>query len=150
VGELFTYLTSQLCKKCQIPSSECLKFYTTWNGLHLAHSRTYQMFHYSFVYSSFGQVSKIYPVQKLVFLTVCTVSSSFTSDSHKCPASLCSDAHISQLNNLVRNMVFHINVRTYIYGVWEECPEELRERKSQNTGEKNLRDEDLHTFYCSV
>jgi len=85
VGESFTYLTSQLCIKCQIPSSECLKFCNTWNGFHHAHSHTYKMVHYSFVYSDFGQVSKIYPVQTLVLLTVCAVISSFISDSHKCP-----------------------------------------------------------------
>ena len=32
----------------------------------------------------------------------------------------------------------------------KKAPEEIRERKSQNTGEKNLRDKDAHTYYTSV
>ena len=68
-----------------------------------------------FIISSyFGQVNTIYPVQKFVLLTVCAISSSFISDSHKCLVLLCSDAHITQLCPWVRNLVFHINVGAHI------------------------------------
>jgi hypothetical protein len=57
----------------------------------------YQMINYSSISSEFDQVNEIYPVQKLVLLTLSSVSSSFINDSRKCPVPLCSVAHITKL-----------------------------------------------------